>query len=478
MTLPPRGSDLRRGPDPVPWVVAFFLANFFLQRVSVLPNGLLSAATPLVVFWMIVGLWRGVFVFERRRMTLWLVALGASGLVTVVQLLVVINPIVSVSSWLFWMGLWLPIIVRANSTTKVDYQRCARGLALAGAGISSLSVLFLLLQLVGVPYRDYLGEFLPKALQVQGFVISYPIQYGNPIYRSNAWFALEPSFLSFTLAVCAMCAIYARLRPWVFLWILAGLLATFAGSGLAVLAVAFVVLVVSRQRTLLLPHLPGLGLIALVVTLTPLQELVFGRVGEVGDANSSSSLRAVEPYLDLWPDWSRETMGMLAGYGAGSSRAVLDGLSVPGLLVPNIAKMLFDYGLLIGALLIAVIVAAHVKSPYPALAWGLLASLLTLQAGVQGILNCVFAAITWWAPAALERRRHRGPVKLDDGAGLRPLRDTTVATPAGSGMNRSGSAMPGLTGAVRLRTGLEPTPLFSEPKVGWRQPTWEIGSDR
>ncbi len=413
-----RGVHRARGLDPATWVVGFFVANFLLQRVSVLPTGNLSAAMPLAVGWVALALARRVVVLEPRRFLLWLTTAGLSGLLLLAQLALVAGPIISLSSWMFWMVAWLPFVVRVRDASVVTYRRCAQGIARAGVWMGALSVVFLLLQLVGLPYRDYFGQFVPKSLQVQGFVISYPISYGSPIYRSNAWFALEPSFLSFTLAVSAMCAIYAGMRWWGLLTILAGILATFAGSGIAVLAVSLIVLAISRERALLRPYLPALGVVAVVAFLTPLQQLVFSRAGEFTSTGSSSSLRGVEPYLNLWPTWISDTWGLLLGNGAGSSRVILDGMGVPGLVVPNVARALFDYGVIVGFVLLCLIVLAHLRSPAPALAAGILVSLLLLQPGAQGILNCLFAAVTWWAPTAWQARvSHGGSGPAGDASG-------------------------------------------------------------
>ena len=160
----------------------------------------------------------------------------------------------------------------------------------SGASATSVSgwvpcpLLFTLTQLVGIGYRDWVGQIVPAPFLVNGYVISYPIVYGSELYKSNAWITLEPSFLSFMLGVCVVAAILARLHWVKVMVIFAGLLCTTAGSGLAIV-VAFAVLTVvsGRARRLRSYAVPGIVLGALFAT-TLLGEAITGRLTEVGNS--------------------------------------------------------------------------------------------------------------------------------------------------------------------------------------------------
>ena len=97
-----------------------------------------------------------------------------------------------------------------------------------------MSIAFIVSQLLGVRYYDWLAEVVPHHLLVHDYVISYPITYGSEIYKSNGWVALEPSFMSFMIGVCLVSALVTRMSMAKVLVLLAGLLSTVAGSGIAV----------------------------------------------------------------------------------------------------------------------------------------------------------------------------------------------------------------------------------------------------
>ncbi|MFZ1288208.1 MAG: hypothetical protein WAR57_14350 [Candidatus Phosphoribacter sp.] len=396
----------RAAADPAVWIAALFGLNFLLQRVSILPNMSISASTPLVLAWMFLAWRRGVVSIDTHRAALWFVSAGFSAVVILVQQALVEQAQISLTSWAYWVITWLPIIVTIPMATVEVYRRVARAVAYVGVGIAALSGLFVGSQFAGVPYRDYVADVLPDALEVQGFVVAYPIMWGSEIHKSNAWFALEPSFLSFTLGVTALCALVGRTRSWVFFASVAGVLSTFAGSGLLVLLVGVVGLALMGQiRKVRGPLLVG-AFAAVLAWFTPVRESVYGRVTELGSNGSSSALRTIEPYLYLVPEWLKNPLGMAFGYGPSSSRVIIEGLSINGLQTPNIPKMVFDYGLLVGSVMVLVLVVAHWRSPYPALGLSLLVSFVTVQTAAPAMVNCSFMLVTWWASTKSVNKVH------------------------------------------------------------------------
>ncbi|QQS01351.1 MAG: hypothetical protein IPK37_02440 [Austwickia sp.] len=407
----PSQSSHRWAADPATWAGALFLGNFLLQRISALPGLSISASTPLTLLVIGLGLVKGVLVIEPRRAQLFGWAVATTAVATLLQMRFHTALNISVPSWAFWLVIWVGIAVRFRDTSADTTRRVAAAIANVSCGISAVSLVFLGSQLAGLPYRDHLAAVVPSPYLVDGFVITYPITYGSPIYRSNGWLALEPSFLSFMLGIAVVCALVARVSVWRTALLLAGMLSTFAGSGLAVLAIAIVILPFTPEAAGLRRHLT-VGLALLVASaFTPIGAYVFGRFGEVSQTNSSSSLRAVEPYAVLVPRWLADPPGVLFGYGAGSARLYIDDLGQPGLVVPNVAKMLFEYGLLAGLVLVAVIVVAHTRSAYPALGISVLVSFLVIQPASQPLVTCSLACITWCAPAL--RKRAPAPLPQD-----------------------------------------------------------------
>lgn len=419
MSAPPRMPDQThslasvsrsRREDPVLWLTILFAASFLTMRVALVPNSAISVTTALVLAWSYLAWRHGILTLEPRRLGLWLAAAGASALAPIAQFPLVSGASSSLSSWALWNVLWLPTIFRLVDADRSNFLRTCRAIGWCGFGIAVLSLAFLGFLAAGVPYRDYFAEYFPRQFQVVGFSTTVPITWGNPIHKSNAWLALEPSFVSFWLGAALIAALIARHRWWVSVTILLGIFSSFAGSGLALLAMAAVVVILSGQTLRYARSLgAGIGLF-LAAYLTPIGTLVFSRVDEVTQGQSSTALRATLPYEQLLPEFFRSVPGVIFGYGAGSSRQVVEGTSMLGLLVPNPVKLIFDYGLLAGVLLLLAMVVAHLGSPAPAIAIPILASFLFLQAATQPMITVLLILATWWAPSAY---RISGPQRSD-----------------------------------------------------------------
>lgn len=392
--------------DPVPWIVGLFAVNFLVQRISI-PNLSIPIITPVMLAWMLLALWARVVEVNVRRLLLWLLATGVSGSLVILQVLFVSNPYVSVNSWAFWVVIWLPLVLQLRNRSAETYRRALRGIGHIGLGIGALSLLFTLTQLAGIGFRDWMADIVPAPLLVNGYVISYPVVYGSELYKSNAWIALEPSFLSFMLGVCVVAAIIAGLHWVKVMVIFAGLFCTTAGSGLAiVVAFAALTLLTGRGRRLRAYALPGIAVGALFAT-TLLGQSITDRLTEAGSSRSSTSLRTIEPYLHLWPEWTTDWLVPLLGRGPGSSAWVVNNLGIKGLLVPSPAKMLFDYGVIGGILLIALMLAAFIRTPEPVFAAALAISMFTVQAAAPPLVACVLIVVSLWSPKPWWRTQQR-----------------------------------------------------------------------
>jgi hypothetical protein len=409
LTLPVRPERRQRtAPDPAIWVAVLFALTFGLQRIS-LPGISIPVTVPIAGLWVGLAFLRGLVTIDPRRFLLWCLAAAASGAMVLPQLVLVASPFVSSNSWALWMVIWLPLVVRLRDRSRVHYLRTLRAVAHVGLGLAVLSLAFMVCQLLGVRYHDWIADVVPNHLLVQDYVISYPIMYGSPIYKSNGWVALEPSFMSFMIAIGLVSALVTRLGVAKVLVLLAGLLSTVAGSGMAVV-VGYVVglAVVGRIGNLRRYALPALVLIA-GFTSTVFGQAVSQRVLEFGDSRSSTSLRAIEPYVQLWPYWISDPVSVIIGQGPGSSAEVVRDLGIAGLLVPSTAKVLFDYGLLGGTGLIILMIFTYVRSPEPLFALSMAASMFVLQTASQPLVICSIMLFAIWSPAP-----------TDDLAELRP----------------------------------------------------------
>lgn len=390
-------STTRTSPaDPVRWVVVLFAVNFAFQRIS-LPNISIPITLPFTLGWLALALHSGVVVLNQRRLKLWLIAAAVSALTAIPQVLLVKHPYVSVNSWAYWVCIWLAVGVNLRDHSRATFERCCRALASVGLVISALSLLFMGLQLVGLRYRDWVAELVPSRYLVQDLLTTYPVARGSELYKSNAWLANEPSYLSVTLATCLICGLIARVSVWRMALLLAGLISTTAGSGVAVLLVYVVaILVGGRGRELRRYLVPGVVL-GTIFSFTVIGQSIANRVFEVRSSNSSTALRAVEPYAFLWPDWIADPVAVFIGHGAGSSRNVVENVNVVGLQVPSVAKMIFDYGLIGGLLLLAVMASTYFGAPDRQFALTLAVSMFTLQPASLSLVMCSLTVASLWA---------------------------------------------------------------------------------
>jgi hypothetical protein len=394
---PPATEPVSLFRDPVLWAAALFLTTFLLQRIAV-PGLPIPITVPLALGWVTLALLFGIIELNQARVLLWLTSAGLSGLIVLLQMVTLTNPFVSVNSWALWIVMWLPVIVQSPVRDPQTYRRFAGAITRIGLGLAALSLLFLGSQVAGIRYFDWFATVVPHSLLVQDYVISYPIVYGSPLYKSNGWIALEPSFMSFFLGVALVCALLARARVAAVVFIGAGLLSTVAGSGLAVVGVVLVVTAVQGRLGQMRKYLLPGAVIGVVFAFTVLGEAVFSRVTEAGEENSSTSLRTIQPYIELWPYWISDPTGIFMGHGPGSSANVVADLGINGLLVPSIAKLLYDYGILAGILLIALMASTYLRATSSAFALSLAASMFLLQGASQPLVICSVLAISLWAP--------------------------------------------------------------------------------
>lgn len=372
------GAEQRR---VAAWVAALFAALVALQRLSVPGLTNVSILVPVVIGWVVLARLAGVLEVDRTRLCWWLAFAGVSGLGMLVQQELVGRAMISVTAWLLMVVVWLPFTMRAVDRSTATYLCLLRNVSRISTVLALLAVLMMATQLVGLGYRDVFAATVPATMQLQGFVISYPITWGSAIFKANAWIGLEPSFVSAQIGVGLLAAVFVRARPWVVLVLVLGLIATVAGSGIVIVLVGLVVIAAHRSRRLLLRY----GLITAVGVgaslFTPFGPLLLSRSTEFQGEDTSTSLRALQPYEVLYPHWVADPVGMLIGYGPGSSQRIVESTNVLGLLVPTPAKIFFEYGLLAGFLLAGFMLVCYWGGPSRTFAVTLLVSLWALQPG-------------------------------------------------------------------------------------------------
>ncbi len=387
------------GRSTVRWVGVLYVGCLLLQRFAV-PGLPVALILPFVLLGAAWGVVFGLAEFNKARLVAWLLAASATAFMLVMQTVLLDRHLVSLGSWALFMTVWMPFTLQLVDRRVQTYLSLLRVVVASTAVLAAGCLVMMATQYAGLLYQDWLAEIVPASWLLQDFVITYPVSYDSPIYRANAWIGLEPSMVSLQMGVGLVAALLIGARPWTIALLFGGLVAATSGSGLAVLVVALVVLVASPARRQLRRYVvPGAIVLALGLG-SPFGQSIVSRLGEGTSEQSSTSLRAIYPYQYLWPDWAADLSGVLFGFGPSSSQTLAEQSGILGLLVPTPIKIFYDYGLLAGAVLAAMILLCFVGGHSRAVAVSLLVSLWTLQPGTTTILVVVpvLLLVTWWSP--------------------------------------------------------------------------------
>lgn len=393
----------------VRWCLALFIAFVLLQRLSVPGMTNVSILLPLALGWVGLALVREVIEVDPVRMAWWLAAAAATAMVTPLQLLFDAAPMISISSWGLLLIQFFPAGFRFVHRSGATFEACMAGVARICTWLASLSLVFMASQLV-TPYQDLMAENLPPWLILEGFNTSYPVSFGSPIFKSNAWICLEASFLSYILAIGVLAALVSRQHVWRIVWLMLGLFSSASGSGFAILVAGVLVMILTgRGETLKRFIAPGIAVFAVAMT-TPYGRQLLGRVTEVQDSRSSGSVRTIQPYIEMWPTWMSDPAALVFGRGAGSSQRLVSQTGIHGLLNPTLMKIFFDYGLLAGAVLFCFVWILYTRSINPTIAIAVGFSMWTLQTANVPFVVCILCTITLWSPP---EPRHNGTTAAD-----------------------------------------------------------------
>jgi hypothetical protein len=400
------------------WVGALFLIEVLCQRLR-FPSSPVSLVMPLLLVWMVLGLRRGVLEFDLRRLVMWFVALGAAGLALIAETALLSAPLISTESLWLLMVVWLPAVARFADRRMSTYVLSLHRVVSVCTGLAMLCIAMIASQLVGIRYVDPVEEYLPRWIVLHGFNTTYPVEFGAALYRANGWIGLEASIASFLIGLGLLAGFLIKAPVWKLVVLIIGQFCTFAGSGFLVILVGVLALVGFQARSVVLRYAPLAFFAFLVALFTPLLKPLLDRAtGEFGDPNSSASLRAAEGYIALWPRWSSDVLGMLIGHGSGSAQRYAGYIKGSDLLVPTLGRIIFDFGLVAGVIIIGVMLFFYLDGPSASIAFTMMVSLWAFQPGGSQVVFAlpVIVTVTLWAPRA-------GP-RIEDiiGATLAPPR--------------------------------------------------------
>lgn len=351
------------------------LASVYLMIVTitlfqrfVVPGTVVSVALP-VAFVVLIGLAaRGQLVADVSRVALYLAAVAACLLCSVV-VSAGSGPEPSVTSLLLLLVLYIPLCFRVSDRLREQFPRVLefyQRIMVVGALCCLLQIG---VQVAGLPYTDLFDTYLPPALIFTEYNTTYPVYYGSPILKANGFVFLEPSFASQFLAIAIIVQLMVDGKRW---WRLAlfgsALLATVSGTGIALLAVGLVVLAIRRGGQWTARAITATFVLAVAVSFTPVGALLAERTGESSTTGSSGNARFVAPYVTIADAIGRDESVFLVGRGAGTVDTDLRFFNPTGVLVnyPALPKFIGEYGVptaLVFLVFILTVLLRNVPSP-------------------------------------------------------------------------------------------------------------------
>ncbi len=387
------------GPATVRWVGGLYAACVLLQRFAV-PGLPVALILPLILLGTGWGLLRGLAEFNRARLAVWLFAAAATALAVAMQGFVLDRTYISLGSWGLFMVVWLPTTIQLVDRRRVTFIAVLRVVVAITAVLAAAAVTMTLTQYAGVPFRDWLADVVPDSMLLKNFATTYPVSYGSPIYRANAWIGLEPSMVSLQIGLGMIAALLIGARRSTIALLVVGLVVATSGSGVVLVVVALPIMLASSARKQLARYLVPAAVVMVLGASSPMGQSILNRVGEGSTRQSSLSLRGAYPYEYLWPTWAGDLSGIVFGWGPGSSQVLVEQSGILGLMVPTPVKVFFDYGLLAGGALAAMLLLSFAGGHSRALSVSLLVSLWTLQPGTTQmiVIMPVLLLVSWWSP--------------------------------------------------------------------------------
>jgi hypothetical protein len=188
-----------------------------------------------------------------------------------------------------------------------------------------------------VPNMD---DLVPKGMIIQGFVYWQTLEWGAEIIKPPAFFFREVSFVSQFLALAIVAEIAFFRRLWRLLVLGSALFATFAGTGLLILACTSPFLVAKLSRVAKLITIPLIAGVVALLAISGWFSNVEHRLDEYEDTSSSAYGRFVYPVLVL-SRLGETDNPLLSGMGAGNADRATKGSGV--LTAPT--KLLLEYGI-------------------------------------------------------------------------------------------------------------------------------------
>ncbi|MEA5054228.1 MAG: hypothetical protein VB093_12400 [Propionicimonas sp.] len=361
---------------------ALGIALVFGQRLGIPIGGLLVPINLIaIVIYLAYGFTKRQLTVAPRALLIW-TTFAAGAVVSTVLAVAPVSPL----SLFQVLSYWIVLTCRTRQADALP--ALADGIALSTLAAAAFAVLQVALSIgVGVFVDPFSG--LRRDFLIAGYNTTYDVGPLGAWSKANGGVFLEPSFLSLGCAVTMVLiaqgvafALWSRsVRAVAMLVLLGGIIASTALSGLLLLPLVLLSIV----RDLRLATLCTMGLAALGTWLHShdvVQAYLF-RLSEGG----SNDARLVRPYTDLLPlalD-ARPLLGSGAGTADDMARRLTGGSWESEVTAPTLVKLVYEYGLIGLALLLALLGICIVGSRLPVLSRAALLVMLLIP--TNGLVN-------------------------------------------------------------------------------------------
>ena len=208
---------------------------------------------------------------------------------------------------------------------------------------SIIGILQFSTQLIGLPYRDWLG-FIPTQYIINNYNYSAPLTYGSLLYKSNGIIFLEPSFFSQMVALAIIIELYYFKKYWRLLILLPALLFSFSGTGLILLAIGLIPFInLHNVKNMILVGCILVFFLFLFYS-SGFSSYTFTRIIEFQVPNTSGYMRFISPiktYIEF-ATMEGDTSKFWFGLGPGVSE---DYKWNTGTYWNSVMKLLVEYGI-------------------------------------------------------------------------------------------------------------------------------------
>jgi hypothetical protein len=255
------------------------------------------------------------------------------------------SPHVSLLSLGFILVAQFPLVFRLASS-GISYRRVLTFLSTAGCICALIGLLQFAGQfVVGSNAAVFLDNGLPEGLMMKGYNSLIPLYWSSPVYKSNGVFFLEPSFFCQFLAIAVVAELLVGPRVLRLLVITAGLVSSYSGTGLTMLALFIPVYFLHHGHFRLFGFAALVSLVLIFFGDAISLDAFTRRLSEFSDVQSSGWARFLSMFRGLREVVLANGLTFFIGRGPGTVQEQFQQLSFYA-FDPTWGKVIYEYGLI------------------------------------------------------------------------------------------------------------------------------------